>query len=233
MNFCVGVFFHRTVSESNHSLALALATGSSTSLPLAAQPQRQALHINMASFNSKTIKLVKTKHTTKQTKIRTKPNDACPCGSKKKFKKCCRNNTPLNTPSFTTSTKTRTASKDEDKGKTSSSASSAAAAAARDLDKIATDALVEQLEENEKQRKGQTSTATYEGASRLVSMVPVALSDLQPHERQRGHPEWMLSELLINAPLSAEIFDVLGHSFNASRAVGKYTQFERSFFFCW
>ena len=182
----------------------------------------------MASF--KTIKLVKTKHTTKQTKIRTKPNDACPCGSKKKFKKCCRNNAP----SFTTSTQTRTASKD-DKGITSTAAaapaSSATAAAARDLDKIATDALVEQLEENDKERNGQTSTATYEGASRLVSMVPVALSDLQPHERQRGHPEWMLSELLINAPLSAEIFDVLGHSFNASRAVGKLYSERNSFIF--
>jgi hypothetical protein len=61
---------------------------------------------------------------------------------------------------------------------------------------------------------------TYEGASRLRAIVAPALAKLQPHELQRGHPTWMLGELLSNAPLEAEVWDVLGHAFRSGRGVG-------------
>ena len=56
-----------------------------------------------------------------------------------------------------------------------------------------------------------------EGMKRLVGD---AFERLQPHERQQGHPAWMLHELLSHAPLEAEVWDLLGHALKAARAVG-------------
>lgn len=62
--------------------------------------------------------------------------------------------------------------------------------------------------------------AVLKGSAGMQAMAATAFQNLQPHERQQGHPAWMLNELLSNAPLEAEVWDVLGHSLNAARAVG-------------
>lgn len=83
------------------------------------------------------------------------------------------------------------------------------------LNKLATDVLVEHLKQSEHE-----TNPTFNGASKLQSMIDRALDQLNPHEKQPGHPAWMLHQLLSKAPVTAEIWDVLGHSFNAARAVG-------------
>ena len=60
----------------------------------------------------------------------------------------------------------------------------------------------------------------HRGAVRMKAMLKTAFLRLEPHERQRGHPAWALNELLENAPLDAEIWDVFGHTMFAARSVG-------------
>lgn len=150
------------------------------------------LYLSMSSFAT-TIKVVKVAGKSKNTAstagvltTKTKPNAKCPCGSDKKYKKCCR-----------------------------ITATASATAPQKDLHTLATEVLVEQLGEGERESK-----PTFEGASKLHAMVGPAHAQLKPHERQAGHPSWMLYTMITHAPLNAEVWDVLGHAFNAASAVG-------------
>ncbi len=60
----------------------------------------------------------------------------------------------------------------------------------------------------------------YRGATLMKALVGEAFLRLEPHERLRGHPAWMLHELLKRAPVDGKIWDVLGHVMFACRAVG-------------
>ena len=54
----------------------------------------------------------------------------------------------------------------------------------------------------------------------MKAMAQTAFLRLKPHEQHRGHPAWMLNELLKHAPIDAEIWDVFGHTMFAARSVG-------------
>jgi hypothetical protein len=54
------------------------------------------------------------------------------------------------------------------------------------------------------------AAATGGGPAALKQMAALAFEQLQPHEKQRGHPAHVLYTLLQHAPLDAQLWDVLG-----------------------
>ena len=62
------------------------------------------------------------------------------------------------------------------------------------------------------------TTSHRSGPESIKLMLPRAFAALKPHEQQHGHPAQVLQQLLLHAPLDAQIWDVLGLTLKASRA---------------
>jgi|TARA_B110000208_G_C11342908_1_gene274468 hypothetical protein len=60
----------------------------------------------------------------------------------------------------------------------------------------------------------------HHGAENMKVLVAKAFSRLDPHCQHKGHPAWMLNELLKNVPVEGECWDLFGHTMFSSRAVG-------------